>query len=275
MNRFAADVLGCEVPLLMAPLAHLASPSLIANVTEAGGIGTFPLHRLKPNQTSDQLSQIRSLTNGPIMVAFTGEWERDENLDVLLQHNVNLAMVFWWNGPRLIHRLQAHGIKVGWQVGTDEQLSDAMNRNTNFIIAQGLHAGGPVRSPYPLDELLGMIKNRTTTPVIATGGINTPAQATSYVPELAAGVMLGTRFCATTEANNSDNDKQLLCEASDTSVILDTTLRGDWPCAFRRRLTSGGNQDIPERYANSNVGQISSILSAKEVVRAFATVLNQ
>lgn len=273
MSRFATDVLGCTVPLVMAPLAHLASPELIAAVTNAGGLGTFPLHRYRPEQTDAYLSRIRMLTPAPFMVAYTGEWERDENLDVLLQHNVSVAMVFWWNGPRLIHRLQAHGIKVGWQVGTDEQLSEATSRHADFIVAQGLDAGGPVRSPYHVTELVQMVRHRTNIPVLAAGGINTPARAASLVPELADGIMLGTRLCASDEANSTETDKQLLCEAGSESVILDTTLRGDWPCAYRRRITLGGDQDIPERYANINIGEIKSVLPAGEIVKRFAAVL--
>ena len=275
MKRFAADVLGTNIPLVMAPLAHLATPELIAAVTNSGGIGTFPLHRLKPSQTDERLQQIRLLTEGPIMVSFTGEWERDENLDVLIHHNIKAAMVFWWNGPRLIHRLQAHGIKVGWQVGTDEQLLEATNRQADFIIAQGLEAGGPVRSPLPLIELLGLIKSRTDIPTVAAGGINTPERAYKFVPELADGIMLGTRFCASTEAGNTVADKNLLCEAGQDSVILDTTLRGDWPCAFRRRITLGGNLDIPERYANALISEISSIATASDIVNEFASVWNR
>ena len=275
VNQFAEDVLGCRIPLILAPLAHLASHELIAAVTNAGGLGTFPLHRLKPEQTDEHLSKIRSLTDGPVMVSFTGEWERDENLDVLVQHRVSVAMVFWWNGPRLIHRLQSHGIRVGWQVGTDEQLSEATGRNADFIIAQGLEAGGPVRSPHHLSDLVQMIRGRSTTPIVAAGGINTPAKAAMFVPQLAAGVMVGTRFCASIEANNSAEDKALLCEADRDAVVLDTSLRGDWPCAYRRRLTSGGDQDIPERYANINIGEIQTILAAGQIVDEFAKVLAQ
>jgi NAD(P)H-dependent flavin oxidoreductase YrpB (nitropropane dioxygenase family) len=275
MNRFAADVLGCKTPLILAPLAHLASDELIAAVTNAGGIGTLPLHQLKPEQTRERLQQIRSLTNGPIMVSFTGEWERDENLDVLLEFGVGLAMVFWWNGPRLIHRLQASGIKVGWQIGTDEQLSAALSRDSDFIIAQGLEAGGHVRSPHQLDELLSLVHDRTDCPVVAAGGINTPSRAGQIVPSAASAVMIGTRFCVSSEANNSESDRNLLINAEHESVILDTTLRGDWPCAFRHRLTTGGDLDIPERYANTNISEIVCVLPATEIITDFAKVLNQ
>jgi len=273
VNRFATDVLGCRIPLILAPLAHLASAKLIASVTNAGGLGTFPLHQLRPAQTNDHLSQIRSLTAGPIMVSFTGEWERDENLDVLLDHGVKVAMVFWWNGPRLIHRLQSHGIRVGWQVGTDEQLSNAVERQADFIIAQGLEAGGPVRSPHSLADLLQLVQQNTDIPVVAAGGINTPERAAELVPHNASAVMLGTRFSASAEANNSADDKSLLCTADAESVMLDTTLRGDWPCAYRRRLTIGGNLDIPERYANAKIAEIVSVKSAAAIVHEFSTAL--
>lgn len=272
---FATDVLGCRIPLILAPIAHLASTELIAAVSNAGGLGTFPLHGLRPHQTNEQLGQIRALTDGPLMVSFTGEWERDENLDVLLDHGIKVAMVFWWNGPRLIHRLQSHGIKVGWQVGTLEQLIEATERDADFIIAQGLEAGGPVRSPHKVDDLLRLINERVSCPVVAAGGINTPERAATLVPKYASGVMIGTRFCASLEANNSTDDKSLLCEADSDSVILDTTLRGDWPCAFRRRLTIGGNQDIPERYANANIEEIGTILTAATIVKSFSGALDE
>jgi NAD(P)H-dependent flavin oxidoreductase YrpB (nitropropane dioxygenase family) len=207
------------------------------------------------------------------MVSYTGEWERDENLDVLLEHDVKVAMVFWWNGPRLIHRLQSHGIKVGWQVGTEEQLSDAIERCPDFLIAQGLEAGGPVRSPHSLVDLLQLVHQRTDIPVVAAGGISTPERAAELFPKYASAVMLGTRFSASIEANNSADDKSLLCMADAESVMLDTTLRGDWPCAYRRRLTIGGNLDIPERYANANIAEIVSVKSAATIVHEFSTAL--
>jgi hypothetical protein len=40
-------------------------------------------------------------------------------------------------------------------------------------------------------------------------------------------------------------------------------------------LTSGGDQDIPERYANINVGEIQTILPAGQIVNEFAKVLAQ
>mgnify|MGYP006150913597 CR=1 FL=1 len=211
MNTFAADVLGCKTPLILAPLAHLASNELIATITNAGGIGTLPVHRLRPEQTRERLQHIRSLTNGPIMVSFTGEWERDENLDVILEFEIQLAMVFWWNAPRLIHRLQAHGIKVGWQIGTDDQLSDALSRDADFIIAQGLEAGGH-RGMFLTDDLstqigtfalLPQIVNAVRVPVIAAGGIATSQGVVAARHMGASGVQIGTAYLCSHEATTS------------------------------------------------------------------------
>lgn len=264
---------GFPLPIILASIGNIASPDLIAAVSNAGGLGTYTHRGLTAKQTDGDLTEIRRLTVKPILVAFAGEWEADDNVDILIKHNVTMSLVFWWNGPRLIRKLQDAGIKVFWQVGTKSQLIDAVALSPDAVLTQGFDAGGNVRSETSLTDLILLAKQATELPLIAAGGINTPGRAKYYIDIGADAIMLGTRLAATFEAGGTNVDKELICQATSKDLMLDKMLSVDWPSSFRRRLITGGNLDIPVRYANINVEEITTTMFAKDVIDWFAKVL--
>ena len=264
---------GFPVPIILGPIGNIAGPDLIAAVSNAGGLGTYTLCGFNAKQTNEDLTEIRRLTVKPILVAFVGEWEPDDNIEILRKHNVTMSSVFWWNGPRLLRKLQNAGIKVFWHVGTQSQLIDAVALSPDAILTQGYDAGGHVRSNTSLTDLIMLAKQATTLPIVAAGGINTPERAKYYIDLGADTIMLGTRLAATFEARGTATDKELICMATSKDLMLDKIPSADWPSSFRRRLTSGGNLDIPARYANSNVDEITTTMFAKDVIDWFARFL--
>jgi nitronate monooxygenase len=63
------DMIGIEHPIIQAPMAGgPTTPELVAAVSNAGGLGSFPGGYLSPGEIDSAIGQIRSLTDKPFAV---------------------------------------------------------------------------------------------------------------------------------------------------------------------------------------------------------------
>jgi nitronate monooxygenase len=69
-NRRVLDLLGIDVPIILAPMAGAASSELAIAVAEAGGLGSLPCAMLNAGQVRAELSIIRQRTSRPVNLNF-------------------------------------------------------------------------------------------------------------------------------------------------------------------------------------------------------------
>ena len=76
-------LLGIEHPIIQGPMGGGPStPELVAAVSNAGGLGSLGAAYLTPDQITDAIRRIRSLTSRPFNVnLFAGGWDADPNFD--------------------------------------------------------------------------------------------------------------------------------------------------------------------------------------------------
>ena len=55
-------------PIIQAPMSPLTTPELVANVSNAGGMGTIAGARMTAEQLTNEIQQVRSLTDEPFGV---------------------------------------------------------------------------------------------------------------------------------------------------------------------------------------------------------------
>src|SRR4029079_17846263 len=94
---------------------------------------------------------------------------------------------------RLAHR---GGALVRWQIGSCEEARAAVAAGCDFIVAQGVEAGGHVRGRIGLLPLLDEVLTVAPVPVVAAGGIGTARGMAAALAAGAAAVRVGTRFVA-------------------------------------------------------------------------------
>ncbi|MBC7809066.1 MAG: nitronate monooxygenase [Akkermansiaceae bacterium] len=260
------------LPVVQASLGLCDGPRLAAAVSRAGGLGTLSVRNPAPAALRLRLRQIRAVTPRPVLLAFTAQWERDAVFDTAIAEGFRAFQVFWWNAPRLISRIRQAGGTVFCQVGTREEARDAIETGASVLIAQGTEAGGQVRSPRPVLELVRDLRDTfgSDIPIIAGGGFADAADGQAALAAGANAALFGTRFLLSEEANAATRDKARLLKASQADLRLDTRMIGDWPCAPRRCLYSRTNEDRPGLYAGLGVGRIQTLLPAADLVRRLA-----
>lgn len=264
--------LNLTAPVVQAALGVCDGPRLAAAVSRAGGLGTLTLYAPSSEQLAVRLTRLRQATTRPVLLAFTAEWERDSVLDDCLEQGFRHFQVFWWNGPRLVRRIHRQGGIALWQVGTPGQAEEALAHGADGLIVQGTEAGGPVRSPFSLAELIPELRALVgeELPLIAGGGLATRADVQQTLTLGADAALLGTRFLLSREAASSLRHKRRLLHAQSTQLVLDTRLIGQWPCAPRRRLELMTEPDVPNLYAGKGLSRMQDIPSVAELVRRLA-----
>ena len=178
------------------------------------------------------------------------------------------------------------GALVGWQVGSVEEAAAAEDAGCDYVVAQGIEAGGHVRGKLPVDEVLGVVLKSVRIPVIAAGGVATPERVSELIRAGADGARVGTRFVTSPESGAHPEYVARLLAAGDDSLTLTEWFGDGWEGAPHRVLKvaliaaqeSGWRATVPpyrsiERspvdmamYAGTGVTQVTSSLPAVEVV---------
>lgn len=143
-------------------------------------------------------------------------------------------VTFSWGDPSPhLEMCRSHGASVGVQVTGVEEAKRIIGLGIDFLVVQGIEAGGHVQSTTPLFELLPAIAELGT-PVVAAGGLADGADIRRILDAGAQGAMLGTRFVATQESLAHEIYKAKLIEEG--STVLTLLFNGGWPNAPHRVL---------------------------------------
>jgi NAD(P)H-dependent flavin oxidoreductase YrpB (nitropropane dioxygenase family) len=225
-------------------MGSLANPELAAAVANAGGQGMVSWNGMPPAVLADELDEARRQTHGVIGVNFLVP-DLDEDREFICQ-GVEVAATranvidFFWADPdaSLVDRAHAGGALVSWQVGSRAEAVAAADAGCDFIIAQGIEAGGHVRGQVGLQALLDQILQAVDVPVLAAGGIGSGRALAAMLAAGADGVRMGTRFVAAEEAGAHPTYVNALIAAEAEDTVYTEVFSFGWPDAPHRCLRS-------------------------------------
>lgn len=278
-----------------------SGPELANAVARAGGAGTVAPHGLPRSALGEVLDQLEPGVMGfNVLMPFL-------DVGVVETAAARLRYVEFFYGdpvPDLVARVQASGALAAWQVGSADEAAAAEEAGCDFVIAQGVEAGGHVRGTTALLPLLDAVLDAVRVPVVAAGGIATARGLAAVLAAGADAARIGTRFLATPEADVHPDYRDALLAARAEDTVLTETFSAAWPNAPHRVLRScidaalnltadtvgavafGGRQlplprlspQTPVRattghipamphYAGQGVGAVTEIRPAAEIVR--------
>jgi nitronate monooxygenase len=232
-------LVGCRHPLQQAAMGGVATPELAGAVASAGGLGMLCEFDLDP--APDRMRRARSLAaGGPVGMGFFGQWlDRDFESFELAADRLRVVEVFWSPpDPALVARAKRSGdALVAWQIGSTAEALAAQDAGCDFVVAQGVEAGGHVRGTTPRDELLRGVLAAVSIPVVIAGGISCASEVSAAIRDGAAAVRIGTAFVATVESGGHPAyvDALLAARSGDDTVLTTAFGRG-WPDAPHRVL---------------------------------------
>jgi nitronate monooxygenase len=182
------------------------------------------------------LDDVRHRTAGPVGVNFLMPFL--DRAAVELAATKARVVEFFYGQPdaTLVELVHASGALACWQVGTPLEAVAAAEAGCDFIVVQGVEAGGHVRGCLGLFPFLSEVLETVDVPVLAAGGIGTGSAMAAALVAGAAGVRVGTRFVAAkeSEAHPAYIDALLAATAEDT--VLTEAFSVGWPDAPHRVL---------------------------------------
>jgi NAD(P)H-dependent flavin oxidoreductase YrpB (nitropropane dioxygenase family) len=226
------DRLRLDVPVGQAGMGGgLAGGPLAAAVAKAGGLGTLGL--AGPRQLRAAINHVRAQAAGrAVAVNLLMHFVRRSHVAVCIDERVDVVVVAFGGDREIVERLRDAGVFVFVMVGTEGQARQAIGWGADGLIAQGREAGGHLVGTMPALEFLPHARAAAgQRPVFVAGGIATGADTRAALEAGADGVIAGTRFLMTHEANAHPEYQRRILEAEST---METTLFGfSWPLRHR------------------------------------------
>ncbi len=278
-TRFT-DLVGCALPLQLAGMGGVGTTELAAAVVTAGGLGMVPRSEAPASGTCGL----------NFIVPFVS------SLDMVREAASSVRVVEFFYGdpdPILVKAVHGGGALAGWQVGSGAEAAAAEVAGCDFVVAQGIEAGGHVRGTQPLAEVVPAVLAVVRIPVVAAGGVATPQRFAEVMGMGVDAVRVGTRFVTSPElAAHPDYVARLLDATGDDTVLTEWFDEG-WPHAPHRVLrsaielarTTGWRETVPPyrgvehttsdmaMYAGMGVGEVHASLPAAEVVADLVSLL--
>ncbi|VVT10555.1 NAD(P)H-dependent flavin oxidoreductase [Erythrobacter sp. EC-HK427] len=250
------ELLGIRHPIIQGGMQNVGRARLAAAVSQAGGLGmitalTFPT----PQALAEEIALCRQLTSAPFAVNISvfptmRPPDYGEIVQVIADSGIETVETAGTPEVRDVWKLlKAHDIRIIHKCTSVRHALSSQRHGVDMISIDGFEcAGHPGEDDIPGLVLIPAAVDKLEIPVIASGGI---ADARGLVAALSLGadaVNMGTRFCATQEAEIHENVKQAYVANDERQT--DLILR-----PFRNSARVGRNamsQEVLERTAGTN-----------------------
>ena len=213
------DLLGIEVPIILAPMGSATSAEFAAAVSNEGGLGGIGSLFRTTDAIKRDIDAVRELTNRHFAVNHVPQMLDKEAFRHTLQARPAVISFALGDPGDLVKQAHDAGARVMLQVTTVAQAVQAAERGVDVIIAQGGEAGGYCGSISTMALVPQVVDAVSPIPVVAAGGIFDGRGIAAAFMLGAVGVNMGTRFLASKEAPISDEWKQAVAGARSEDVI--------------------------------------------------------
>jgi nitronate monooxygenase len=304
-------LLGVPHPILLAPMDGIAGARLVTAVSDAGGFGILGGGYGEQAWLERETAKLKQCT-APFGVGFI-TWSlarRPELLDIALNARPRAIMLSFGDPKPFAPRIKAAGGLLICQVQDEDMARTALDAGADILVAQGTEAGGHGASRTTIDIVPAIVDLAAgRVPVVAAGGIGDGRGLAAMMMLGASGVLLGTRFYASQEADGAEEAKKIICAAKSGStvrgIIFDLSRNNVWPAPFNGRCLindharrwmgrevellqnvnsvaadyatakAEGNFEIAAVIAGEAVGLIHDIPGAAEIVDRIVTEADQ
>ncbi len=222
------ELLGIEHPIVQGGMQGVGTAELASAVSNAGGLGILTaLTQPSPEALRAEIDRTRSMTSKPIgvnMTVFPTINAPDYNAyaDAIIESGVKIVETAGTPAVREIwERLKPHGIVILHKCTAVRHALSAEKAGCDVISIDGFEcAGHPGEDDIPGLILIPAAADKVKIPMLASGGFGDGRGLVAALALGADGINMGTRFCATQEAQIHDNVKNAYIENDERGSFL-------------------------------------------------------
>lgn len=230
-------LLGIKYPVFQGGMAQIARHQLASAVSNAGGLGIIASGGMSPEQLREEIVNCKKHTDKPFAVNLMLMMHNiNEIIDVIIDEGVGIVTTGAGTPRKYMPKLKEAGIKVIPVIPSVKAAKKMEELGCDAVVVEGMEAGGHVGESTTM-ALLPQVTSAVNIPVIAAGGIADGRGVAAAYCLGASGVQMGTVFLATEECPVSENYKNAIIEAVDTSTTLTGTKFGAPVRGIKNELT--------------------------------------
>lgn len=230
-------LLGIKYPVFQGAMAQIARYQLASAVSNAGGLGIIASGGMSPEQLREEIVNCKKHTDKPFAVNLMLMMHNiNEIIDVVIEEGVGIVTTGAGTPRKYMPKLKEAGIKVIPVIPSVKAAKKMEELGCDAVVVEGMEAGGHVGESTTM-ALLPQVTSAVNLPVIAAGGIADGRGVAAAYCLGASGVQMGTVFLATEECPVSENYKNAIIEAVDTSTTLTGTKFGAPVRGIKNELT--------------------------------------
>jgi nitronate monooxygenase len=241
--------LGITHPVLLGPMDLVSDARLTAAVSDAGGLGLLGGGYGDEQWLTRELDILeRSGVRFGVGLITWSLAKRPKLLDMVLGHKPAAVMLSFGDPSPFMGSIKRANAVVICQVQSFALAKAAVEAGADILVAQGAEGGGHGASrglTTLLPEIVDAVGDRV--PVVAAGGIADGRGLAAALMLGASGVLMGTRFYATTEAAGAAAAKERIRSATGDatirSIVFDISRRNVWPAPFTGRCLRNAHLD--------------------------------
>jgi NAD(P)H-dependent flavin oxidoreductase YrpB (nitropropane dioxygenase family) len=239
------EILGSKYPLVMGTMGYQSTAEFVAAAANAGIFACLSSVMSKTTQAlREEIRKTKSLTDKPFgininLFPMISPLPHEEYIDAALEEGVTVFETSGRSPENLVPRIKKGNAVFMHKCARLRDARTAERVGADIVEIVGFECGGhPSRENITSLVLIPQVVDAVKVPVIAGGGI---ADARGFVAALALGaegVLMGTRFLATTECPIPLSLKKRLIEAQSTETMFVMRTLSDPMRALRNKLTT-------------------------------------
>lgn len=237
------EAFGIRHPILSAPMAFAGGGRLAAAVSRAGGLGLIGGGYGDDTWLDEQFAIAGDV---PVGVGFI-TWSLRKSpslLTAVLKYRPKAVMLSFGDPRPFVDEIRAAGAALICQCQNIDHVWDAIDVGANVIVAQGTEAGGHGASRGTISfvpEAADLIRGQESSALlVAAGGLADGRGLAAALMLGADGILLGTRFWASSEALVHARHHQAIVEAggdeTQRTSVVDIARQIPWPKGFSARV---------------------------------------
>ncbi|MSP57441.1 MAG: nitronate monooxygenase [Flavobacteriales bacterium] len=222
MKTRITELFGVEYPIIQGGMIWCSGWKLASAVSNAGGLGLIGSGSMYPGVLKTHIQRCKQATNKPFGVNIPLMYpEIDKHLEVVVEEGVKIIFTSAGNPLKYTSWLKDRGITVVHVVANVKFTKKCEEAGVDAIVAEGFEAGGHNGKEETTTLcLLPLLKDHTTLPIIAAGGIGCGRSMAAAFCLGADGVQVGSRFAASIESSAHEGFKQEIIRAGDGATQL-------------------------------------------------------
>ncbi|WP_148372355.1 NAD(P)H-dependent flavin oxidoreductase [Bacteroides bouchesdurhonensis] len=223
MNRITS-LFGIQYPIIQAGMVWCSGWRLASAVSNAGGLGLIGAGSMHPETLREHIQKCRAATIYPFGVNIPLMYPQIEDImNIVVEEGVKIVFTSAGNPKPWTGWLKERGVTVVHVVSSSRFAVKCEEAGVDAVVAEGFEAGGHNgREETTTFCLIPAVRNATTLPLIAAGGIGTGEGMLAAMVLGAEGVQIGTRFALVDESSASQVFKEycLSLGEGDTKLLL-------------------------------------------------------